>query len=92
MSLLPEEKLLVRDRNVIAVVLSAVPGAGQLYKGHYAAGIVLMLAMPFAIVAGVLLSPATMGMGLLLPVALWAFAGVDAYLESDLRKHRWSLI
>lgn len=89
LSLLPEERFLARDRNVVAAAISAVPGAGQIYKGHYVAGLILLLLMPFAIIAGVLLSPATAGLGLLLPILLWAFAGVDAYYEDDLRKHHW---
>ena len=87
LSLLPEERFLARDRNVVAAAISVVPGAGQIYKGHYVSGLILLLAMPFAIIAGVLLSPATAGAGLFLPVILWAFAGVDAYHEDDRRKH-----
>ena len=80
----------VRAENKIAALLSIVPGLGQIYKGHYAAGFVWMfLGMPFAIWAGILLGLATGGLGLLFPIACWAGLAFDAYNERDLRKHHW---
>ena len=83
------EKFLVKDRNVIAAALSIFPGAGQIYKGHYSSGLILFFGMPLAVVAGMLLSLATGGLGLVLPLLYWAWAGIDAYHEDDLRKHHW---
>jgi len=82
------EAVLLRDRDAIAAALSIIPGLGHLYKGHFAAGLtVMLLAMPLTIWAGVLLSLATLGLGLLLPVVFWGFVGFDAYFEDDHRKH-----
>lgn len=89
MSPIADECVLVRDRNVIAVALSIMPGAGQFYKGHYAEALLLLFAMPIVIWTGLLLSLATVGLGLLLPIAFWAFIAVDAYYEDDWRKHHW---
>lgn len=75
--------------NVIAAVLSTIiPGLGQVYKGHFASGFLWMLAgMPLALWIGILLSLATAGIGLLLPLICWAALAVDAYYEVDLRRH-----
>lgn len=89
LSLLPEEKFLVRDRNIIAAALSIVPGAGQIYKGHYTDGLILLFILPFTIVASALLSLATAGLGLAVPLLYWAWVAVDAYYMVDLRKHHW---
>jgi hypothetical protein len=76
--------------NVIAAVLSTVvPGLGLVFKGHYTAGFIWMFAgMPLAIWVGILLSLATAGIGLLLPLICWAAQAVDAYYEVDLRRRR----
>ena len=83
---------LVNAENEIAAVLSIVPGLGQVYKGHFTIGFVWMLfGMPLAIWIGVLLSLATAGLGLLVPIVCWAGLAVDAYYRRDLRKHHWFL-
>ena len=87
--IIADEKLLVRDRNVIAAVLSIVPGGGHLYKGHYGTGLMLLFGLPFVLWAGLLLSLATAGLGLLLPAFYWVMASLDAYHEVDWRKHHW---
>ncbi len=76
--------------NVIAAALSTViPGLGQVYKGRYTPGLLLMfVGMPLAIWIGILLSLATAGLGLLLPVLCWVAQAVDAYYEVDLRRQR----
>ena len=76
--------------NVIAAVLSTiVPGLGQVYKGQHISGFIWMFAgMPLAIWVGILLSLATAGIGLLLPLVCWAAQAVDAYYEVDLRRLR----
>jgi len=77
-----------RDRNVIAAVLSIVPGLGHIYKGHYGPGLaILLLGVPIGIWVGVLLSLATAGVGLLLPLCAWGMVAMDAYAEKDRRRH-----
>ena len=65
-----------REHNVVAAALSLVlPGLGHMYKGHYGAGF------------GILLSLATLGLGLIIPVCFWAMTGVCAYYSEDRRAH-----
>jgi hypothetical protein len=77
--------------NKCAAFLSIVlPGLGQIYKGHFAAGLLwICLGMPVAIWVGILLGLATGGIGLLFPLICWAALAVDAYYERDLRIHHW---
>ena len=76
--------------NVIAAVLSGIiPGLGQIYKGRFESGFLWMvLGMPLAVWIGLLLSLATAGLGLIIPVLCWAASVVDAYYEVDLRRRR----
>ena len=80
---------MVREHNVVAAASSLViPGLGHIYKGQYLPGVViLLLGAPLAVWAGVLLSLATLGVGLLIPVAYWATVAVSAYYAEDRRKH-----
>jgi len=81
---------LKRDRDILAAVFSIVPGAGHIFKGHYAAGLaILLLGVPVALWVGILLSLATAGVGLLIPLAAWAIVVMSAYYASDHRKHHW---
>lgn len=83
-----DKTTLKKDRDVIAAVLSVVPGLGHIYKGHYAAGfLIMLLGTPIGLWVGILLSLATAGIGLLVPITLWAMVVADAYCEKDLRKH-----
>ena len=75
-------------QNEIAALLSIIPGLGHIYKGHYAAGLLWMfLGMPFAIWIGIILSLATAGLGLLLPILCWAALAWDAYNAKNRRHH-----
>jgi TM2 domain-containing membrane protein YozV len=76
--------------NVIAAVLSLViPGSGQIYKGQFTSGLVWMfVGIPLAIWIGILLSLATAGLGLILPVLCWVGQAVGAYFVVDLRRRR----
>lgn len=81
-------KALRKDRNIIAAALSVIPGLGHIYKGYYAQGaLILLLGVPLALWMGILLSLATAGVGLLLPVAAWAIVVADAYVMKDHRHH-----
>jgi len=78
--------------NKIAMALSIIaPGLGQIYKGHLAEGLIwLFVGMPIAIWIGILLSLATAGIGLIIPLVCWAALVVDAYWEADRRPtHHW---
>jgi hypothetical protein len=81
----------VRAENMIAMALSIVaPGLGQVYKGHVASGLIWMfVGMPIALWIGVLLSLATAGAGLIIPLLCWAALVIDANWEKDRRSHHW---
>ena len=75
-------------QNEIAALLSIIPGLGHIYKGHYEAGLLwMLLGMPFAIWIGIILSLATAGLGLLLPILCWVALAWNAYNEKDRRRH-----
>ena len=87
--LTPPSSRAAKAQNTIAAVLSiAVPGLGQVYKGHVGAGVLWMfVGMPMALWVGLLLSLATAGFGLLIPLLCWAALAFDAYYETDRRHH-----
>lgn len=90
--IIPSSPEAIRAENKIAMLFSVVaPGLGQIYKGHLAEGFLwLFLGMPIAIWVGVLLSLATGGVGLIVPMACWAAVVVDAYYGRDRRRtHHW---
>ena len=78
-----------REHNVVAAALSLVlPGLGHMYKGHYGAGFgILLMGAPLSLWVGILLSLATLGLGLIIPVCFWAMTGVCAYYSEDRRAH-----
>jgi TM2 domain-containing membrane protein YozV len=90
-SLVRLNKEVLGAENKFAAFLSIVmPGLGQIYKGHFAAGVLwLCLGMPIALFIGILLSLATAGVGMLFPLVCWVALAVDAYYEQDLRSHHW---
>jgi hypothetical protein len=47
----------------------------------------MFLGMPFAIWIGIILSLATAGLGLLLPILCWVALAWNAYNEKDRRRH-----
>jgi hypothetical protein len=81
----------VRAENRIAMALSIVaPGLGQIYKGDVVVGLIwLCLGMPVAIWIGILLSLATAGVGLVIPLLCWAALVIDAYWKKDRCAHHW---
>ena len=79
-----------RDRNILAAMSSIVPGLGHIYKGYYAEGLViLLLGVPVVLWAGILLTLATLGIGVLVPMAVWVFVATDAYFRKNHRRHHW---
>jgi TM2 domain-containing membrane protein YozV len=74
-------------RNDLAVILSIIPGLGHLYKGYYLNGLCLFLLAPLMVFVGLVISLATLGAGLLLPVVYWIAVAVSAYHMKDHRKH-----
>ena len=86
----PNKNVLGAENKIAAMLSILMPGLGQVYKGHYGEGLLwLVLGMPFAIWAGILLGLATGGIGLLLPLICWAALAVHAYYEKDRRRHHW---
>ncbi len=80
---------MTREHDVMAAASSVLlPGLGHIYKGHYAAGAaILLMGAPLSLWVGVLLSLATLGVGLLIPILFWASVAVCAYYAPDNRKH-----
>lgn len=78
-----------REHNVVAASLSlALPGLGHIYKARYGTGLgILLLGAPLSLWVGVLLSLATLGLGLMIPVFFWAMTAVCAYYTEDHRAH-----
>jgi hypothetical protein len=86
----PAEAELQRERNIVAAVLTFIPGLGHIYKGHYVAGVLWMVfGAPLLLWVGILLSLATAGIGLVVPLGGWLALAFDAYHEEDRRKHHW---
>lgn len=77
------------DRNMVAIVLSVIPGLGHLYKHHYLAGFgILFVGNVLIVFIAGLASLGTLGTSLILVPAAW-FAGIacSAYMASDEHGH-----
>lgn len=70
-------------RDAAAALLSIVPGAGHIFKGHNALGILLMAGVP---VVCVFAFAFTMFFGWLLVPVYWIAVAADAYLRKDVRE------
>jgi hypothetical protein len=70
--------------DVVAVLLSVLPGLGHIYKGHRLVGLLLMFAgTPFAIGLALLIATGTAGFGIgLLPI-YWVAVMVHVYAIQD---------
>ena len=77
------------DRNVLALVLSVVPGLGHLFKQHFAWGLVILVAgNALMVFIAAWLSLATLGLSLIVVPILWFVCiGWSAYLLPDRRTH-----
>ncbi|MES2571752.1 MAG: hypothetical protein V4710_17080 [Verrucomicrobiota bacterium] len=74
----------VKDR--IAVVMSVVPGAGHIYKGHVLLGAVLMVGTLIAIFGAVVAATATALWGMLLLPFYWAGVMLHVFWAEDISK------
>jgi hypothetical protein len=80
------------DRDVMALLFSVIPGAGHLYKHHYAAGIGILLGGNLLMLfVAILLGFATFGLSLLaVPALYWVAVAASAYHAPDWHgKHEW---
>ena len=78
-----------REHNVMAASLSLLlPGLGHIYKGQYGTGLaILLVGAPLSLWVGLLLSLATLGLGLMIPVFFWAMTSACAFYTEDHRAH-----
>ncbi len=74
-------------RDILAAVLSVVPGAGHMLKGYTVAGWLLLLAGVPAICTFAFAF--TMFFGWLLVPTYWIAVAADAYLRRDLKRPTW---
>ncbi len=72
------------QRDMIAAVLSLVPGAGHFYKGHKLAGWLFFFGTGGAIAAALLAATPTAGWGALLLPLYWVWVMMLAYWTDDL--------
>jgi hypothetical protein len=72
-------------RDMVALLISVVPGLGHIYKGHTLTGVLLMLGGLFAILACALAATASAGFGLLLIPLYWAGVMMQVYWLEDKR-------
>ena len=86
-----EEKPEGVDRNKIAMLLSVLPGAGHLYKHHYAAGCSILTGTILVSFVAFLLAIATLGISLVvIPLLWWGAVAASAYSIEDWHgKHHW---
>ena len=77
------------DRNTVAAILSILPGAGHLYKHHYASGFgILIGGNTLMVFIAVLLALGTFGVSLVLvPIIYWLGIGAAAYAAPDWHDH-----
>lgn len=77
------------DRNLVAAVMSVVPGLGHLYKHHYVAGFcILVFGNVLVGFVATLMALGTFGVSLLLgPIAWVACVAWSAYMASDEHGH-----
>lgn len=70
--------------DVIAVLLSVVPGLGHIYKGHKVLGMLLVFAgTPMAVALALLIATGTAGFGVALLPVYWLAVMVHVYAVRD---------
>jgi hypothetical protein len=80
------------DRDKFALLLSIIPGAGHLYKHHFAAGMGILLGGNILVAfIAILLAIATFGISLVVvPLLWWAGVAISAYGLDDWHgRHYW---
>jgi hypothetical protein len=84
-----QTKTLAADRNVIAALLSVIPGAGHLYKHHYASGFGFLIGGNLLVVlVSFLMTLGTLGLSLfLVPAVYIAAVATAAYHLPDWHGH-----
>lgn len=80
------------DRDRVALLLSVIPGAGHLYKHHYASGFGILIGgnILMAFIA-ILLGIATAGVSFfVVPILWWVGVAISAYGADDRHgQHQW---
>ena len=79
----PSEGAEGKASDLVAMLLSVVPGLGHVYKGHKFVGALFILGAPLAVGLSALAATATAGFGLGLMVFYWFAVGFHAYAISD---------
>jgi hypothetical protein len=79
----PSEGAEGKASDLVALLLSVVPGLGHIYKGHKLIGFLLIIGAPFAVALSALAATATAGFGLGLMVFYWFAVMFHAYAISD---------
>ncbi|MEP6822625.1 MAG: hypothetical protein ABI946_09780 [Chthoniobacterales bacterium] len=70
--------------DIVAVLLSILPGLGHIYKGHRHVGLLLMfLGTPAAVGGALLLATGTAGFGVMILPVYWLCVMVHAYAIHD---------
>ncbi|MEY2565336.1 MAG: hypothetical protein QOH88_3529 [Verrucomicrobiota bacterium] len=69
--------------DLVAVMLSVVPGLGHVYKGYKLLGLLFVIGAFGAILLGALAATATAGFGLLLIPIYWFFVMFHVYSVED---------
>ena len=80
------------DRDKVALLLSVIPGAGHLYKHHYAAGFGLLIGGNLLVVyIALILAIATLGLSLfVVPLVWWTGVAISAHgIEDWHGKHQY---
>lgn len=75
-------------QDLVALLMSVVPGLGHLYKGHLVTGIMFLIGTIVAVLVCSLFATFTMGFGLLLLPLYWIWVMTEAYWIADLRVER----
>jgi hypothetical protein len=84
-----QERADLNPRDIAAFILSIVPGAGHIFKGHQSGWLFMFVGTPIIIVMAFTF---TMFFGWFLVPTYWLGVAVDAYLRKDLRIEHDSMV
>ena len=79
----PSEGAEGKASDLVALLLSVIPGLGHIYKGHRLVGFLFIIGAPMAVALSALAATATAGFGLGLMVFYWFAVMFHAYAISD---------